>query len=71
MLHAPVGFVSKYKFFLMDTFVGLLEAVKSVYTIGEPDSGSYHQRPTRLPAEDCGLHSRSFEEAVERRRCLH
>jgi len=55
----------------MDTFVGLLEAVKSVYTIGEPDSGSYHQRPTRLPAEDCGLHSRSFEEAVERRRCLH
>ena len=40
-------------------------------TIAGPDSERYHQRPIRLPAEDCGFHSRSFEEAGGCRRCLH
>jgi hypothetical protein len=34
MLHAAVGFVSKYKFFLTDMFVGLLAAVKSINSLG-------------------------------------
>ena len=38
---------------------------------GGPDSERYHQRPTRLPAEDCGFHPQSFEEAGGCRRCLH
>jgi hypothetical protein len=38
---------------------------------GGPDSEGYHQRPTRLPAEDCRFHPRSFEEAGGCRRCLH
>ena len=41
------------------------------WTIGGPDSGSYRQRPTWLPAEDCRFHPRSFEEAGGCRRCLH
>jgi len=40
-------------------------------TIGGSDSERYHQRPTRLPAEDCGFHPRSFEEAGGCHRCLH
>ena len=40
-------------------------------TSGGPDSERYHQRPTQLPAEDCGFHPRSFEEAGGCRRCLH
>ena len=39
-------------------------------TIG-PDSERYHQRPTRLPAEVCGFHPQSFEEAGGCHRCLH
>jgi hypothetical protein len=39
--------------------------------LGGPDSERYHQRATRLPAEDCGSHPRSFEEAGGCRRCLH
>jgi hypothetical protein len=34
MLHEAAGFVSKYKFFLTDMFVGLLEAVKSINSFG-------------------------------------
>jgi len=40
-------------------------------TAGGPDSERYHQRSTRLPAEDCGFHPRSFEEAGRGPRCLH
>jgi len=40
-------------------------------TIGGPYSERYHQRPTRLSAEDFGFHPRSFEEAGGCRRCLH
>ena len=39
--------------------------------IGESDSEWCHQRPTRLPAEDCGFHPRSCEEDGGCRRCLH
>jgi len=39
-------------------------------TTGRPDSERYHQRPTRLPAEDCGFHPGSFEEAGGCRRYL-
>jgi len=35
-----------------------------------PDSERYHQRPTRVPAEDCGFHPQSFEEAGGCRWCL-
>ena len=40
-------------------------------TTGGPDSERYPQRPTRLPAEDCAFHPRSFEEAGGFRRYLH
>jgi hypothetical protein len=40
-------------------------------TIGGPYSERYHQRPTRLSAEDCGFHPRSFEEAGRCRQCLY
>ena len=35
------------------------------------DSERYHQRLTRLPAEDCEFHPRSFEDAGGCCRCLH
>jgi len=38
---------------------------------GGPDSERYHQRPTRIPAEDCAFHPQSFEEAGGCRRYLH
>jgi hypothetical protein len=41
------------------------------WTLRGPDSEGYHQRPTRLPAEDCAFHPRSFEEADGCRRRLH
>ena len=40
-------------------------------TTGGPDSESYHQRLIRIPAEDCGFHPLSFEEAGRCCRCLH
>jgi len=40
-------------------------------TIGGPYSERYHQRLTRIPAEDCGFNPRSFEVAGGCRRCLH
>ena len=50
---------------------GVLGKTSHNGTIGGPDSERYHQRPTRLPAEDCGFHPRSFEEAGGCRRFLH
>ena len=40
-------------------------------TIGVPYSECNHKRPKRLPAEGCGFHSLSFEEAGGCRHCLY
>ena len=50
---------------------GVPDKTSHNWTFGGPDSESYQQRPTWLPAEGCGFHPRSFEEAGGCRRCLH
>ena len=34
-------------------------------TIAGPDSERYHQRPTRLSAEDCGMHPGRLRKLVD------